>query len=140
MLFEIHIAILKKLVKIVVYLVVYTTFIDFWDTWQNINRYVTIFQKCFIFLKADDISAFFRLLGKTLLNRELWKLWHNMYEKISPISQYFNIFIGISYCCVALLQLRFCISLENFSWVSNLKENIQFELFSLFLMFIVLGC
>ena len=84
------------------------------------------------------ISAFFRLLGNTLLNKELLKLWYDMYEKISLFS--FNILIGIAHCCVALLQLRFCISLENFSWVSKLKENEWFEFFVLFLMFITLGC
>ena len=76
-------------------------------------------------------------VGKTLLNRELLKLWHNMYEKISLFS--FNILIGTSYCCVAVLQFRFCIGLENFSWVANLKENVWFVLFILFLMFIILG-
>ena len=45
--------------------------------------------------------------------------------------------IGISYCCIALLELRFCVNLENFSWVSNLKENVKFELH---ILFNVLGC
>ena len=42
--------------------------------------------------------------------------------------------------CAALLELRFCISLENFSLVLNLKENIQFELLILFLMSMILEC
>ena len=46
--------------------------------------------------------------------------------------------VGISYCCVALLELRLCISLE--SLVSSLKESVQFELLILFLVFIMLGC
>ena len=128
----------KKWVKIVVYLVVYTTFIYFWDTWQNANRFLIIFQSFLSFLKTGVISAFLRLLGKTLLNTELLKLCYNIYEKISLFS--FNILIGITCCCVALLELRFCISLENFSWVSNLKENVQLELLTLLLMFIILGC
>lgn len=51
---------------------------------------------------------------------------------------HFNIFIGISYCCVALLALRFCISLENISLVLISKQNAKFKLLILFLMFSVL--
>ena len=103
----------KRWVKIIVYLVVYTTFIAFWDTWQDANRSAIVFYL-------------------------IMKLWYNMFEKISLSS--FHILIGVSYCCVALLQLRFFISLENFSWYSNLKVNVQFALFILILMFIMLGC
>ena len=63
--------------------------------------------------KTGVKSAFFRLLGKILLNKELLKLCYNINEQVSLSS--FNFLIGISYCCVALLDLRFCITLENFS-------------------------
>ena len=53
------------------------------------------------------------------------KLCYNINEQVSLSS--FNFLIGISYCCVALLDLRFCISLENFFWISNLKENVQYD-------------
>lgn len=52
---------------------------------------------------------------------------------------HFNIFIGISYCWVALLALRFCISLKNISLVLILKQNAKFKFHILFLMFSVLG-
>ena len=74
----------KKWVEIVVYLVLYTTFIDFWDALQNANRHVIIFQKFFVFFEdvlLNVTSAFFRLLGTTLLNRELLKLWSNIMSK-----------------------------------------------------------
>ena len=60
-----------------------------------------------------------------------------MYEKISLFS--FNIMTVISNCCVALLCLRFCISLENLSLVSNLKENVYFELFIPVLIINIVG-
>ena len=52
----------------------------------------------------------------------------------------FNILIAISYCCVPWLPYRFCISLENLSLVSNFRENAEFNLLILCLMFIILGC
>ena len=66
---------------------------------------LTFFKHFSSFLKTGVVSAFFRLLGNTFLDRELLKLWHNIYKKISLFS--FNILIGISYCCEALLQMRF---------------------------------
>ena len=48
--------------------------------------------------------------------------------------------IEILYCCVTLLELRFYISLESFSWVWSLKENVQFEFLILFLRIIMLEC
>lgn len=110
----------KKGVKIVVYT---TLYIDFRDTRKNANRSVNIFQKFFVFFEGGCY------IGS-------YKLWYNIYDQISIFS--FNILIGKSYCCVALLELRLCISLE--SLVSSLKENVQFELLILFLIFIMLGC
>ena len=51
-----------------------------------------------------------------------------------------NTLIAISYCYVAWLPYRFCISLENLSLVSNFRENAEFNLLILCLMFIILGC
>ena len=51
-----------------------------------------------------------------------------------------NILIAISYSCVAWLPYRFCINLENLSLVSNFRENAEFKLLILCLMFIILGC
>ena len=75
----------KEWVKTVVHLIVYTTFIDIKDTWQNANRSATIFQKIFVFFEADAIY-FFKVT-------ELLKLWCNIYEPMSLFS--FNILIGI---------------------------------------------
>ena len=52
----------------------------------------------------------------------------------------------VSYCCEVLFELRFCISLENFSSckklessiISKLKKNVQFELLIMILMFVIL--
>ena len=92
---------------VIIYFIIYTTFIDFWDTWRNANKPVIIFQFFLSFLRTDVISAFFWLLGKTLLNGELLKLWYNIYKEISLF--FFNILIIISLSCVALSELWFCI-------------------------------
>ena len=113
----------KKWVKIV--MIICTMFINFWDAWQKTSRSAIIFQKFFVFFEGGCY------IGS-------YKLWYNIYDQISIFS--FNILIGKSYCCVALLELRFCISFDNFHEFQSWKKNVQCELLILFLMFIKQGC
>ena len=59
---------------------------------------------------------------------------------MSKFHFFFNILSEIPHYCVALLELRFCISLENSYLASNFEENVQFESLIMFLMFMIQGC